>query len=209
MVEAGIEAQLIDDVVAFRLGARDTDDPAAPDLGDLANHRANRAGSCGDHQRLAGLRPADLQQAGIIGHAPHAEHPQRRRDRGLRRVDLADRVRLEQRKVLPAAIADDEVAGREAVEVGFDHLAHRAAGHHLADRDRRRVRRRVAHAAAHVGIERQIDGAGEQFARPWLRRRALLEPEVVRSRPALRPLREDDAAVDLAHLGPPREASPR
>ena len=59
-----------------------------------------------------------------------------------------------------------------------DHLADRAALHHAADRHRLGVGRPVAHAPAHVGIEREPDGAQEDFARAGRRHRTFLEAEI-------------------------------
>jgi len=59
-------------------------------------------------------------------------------------------------------------------------LAHRAALHHAADRHRRRIGRAVAHASAHIGIERQPDRAQQDLALTGRGRRAILDPEVRR-----------------------------
>ena len=63
---------------------------------------------------------------------------------------------------------------------GF-HPADRAADHDRAEFHRRRVGRRVAHPSAHVGIERQVDGAQQHLARAGLRKRNLLDAEVIGS----------------------------
>ena len=62
-----------------------------------------------------------------------------------------------ERVLLPAETVLDDVAHLETGMVGLDDLADRAARHHLADADRGRVGRRVAHAPAHVGVERKVD----------------------------------------------------
>ena len=81
MIEAIVEAEFVLDVVAFVLAAGDADRARALDLRDLPDRRADRAGGRRDHHGLAGLRLADIEQAGIGGHAGHAEHADRGRDR--------------------------------------------------------------------------------------------------------------------------------
>ena len=102
---------------------------------------------------------------------------------------------------LPAQPLLDDVAGLEVGVVRLDHLADRAAGHDLADADRRRVGGGIAHAPAHVGIERQVDDAHEDLAGPGLRRRHFLDAEIGFGRLARRPTRENDTAVGLGDHG--------
>jgi hypothetical protein len=71
-----------------------------------------------------------------------------------------------------------DVALGEAGIVRRDHLADRAGLHHAADRHRLGIGRPVAHAPAHVGIERKPDGAEENFTGAGRRHRAILEAEV-------------------------------
>ena len=74
----------IDDVVAFLRSAGDADDAAALDLGDLAGDRPDGAGGTGEHDRLAGLRLADIEQAEISGQPGHAQRAQVDRQRRKR-----------------------------------------------------------------------------------------------------------------------------
>ena len=85
-----------------------------------------------------------------------------------------------QRMGLPAGARQHDVALGKAGIVRGDHLAHRAAFHHAADRHRRRIGRPVAHAPAHIGIERQPDGAQQHLALAGRRRRVFLDAEVGR-----------------------------
>ncbi len=55
---------------------------------------------------------------------------------------------------------------------------HRAAFHHAIHRHRRGIGRAVAHAAAHIGIERQPDRAQQHLACAWRRHRIILEAEI-------------------------------
>ena len=141
VIDAGIEAELLLDVVAFVLAAGDADRARTLDLRDLADRRADRAGRRRDHDGLAGLRLADVEQPGIGGHAGHAEHADRGRDRRELRIDLAQALAVGDRVRLPARARQHDVALGEARIVGGDDLAHGAAFHHAADRHRRGVGR--------------------------------------------------------------------
>src|SRR5580704_9141624 len=70
---------------------------------------------------------------------------------------------------LPAGRADGEVAHCEPGIGGCDHLAHGFTGHYLADLDRLGVGLLLAQPAAHVGVDRQPDRAGDDLAgtRGW------------------------------------------
>ncbi len=73
VVDRHVEAELFGQHPAFFGAAGDPDHPAAVDLGDLADHRADRAGRRRHHHLLAVLERADLEQAEIGGEAGHAE----------------------------------------------------------------------------------------------------------------------------------------
>ncbi len=62
IIDTGIEAEFLNDVAALDRAAGNTDDPAAFDLGDLANQRTDRPGSGRDDHGFAGLRLADIKQ---------------------------------------------------------------------------------------------------------------------------------------------------
>ena len=102
---------------------------------------------------------------------------------------------------LPAEPILDDVADLVAGMVGLDDLAHRAARHDLADSDGRGVGGGIAHAPAHVGIEREIDDAHENLARPGLGHRHLLDAEIGFGRLGRRAAGKDDAAMGLGDHG--------
>ena len=102
VVEAGVEAEFLLDEAALPFAAGDADDATALDLGDLADHRADRPGRRRHDERLAGLRFADVEQAGVGGQARHPEHAQRVGDRAERGVDLLHSLAIGQRVLLPA-----------------------------------------------------------------------------------------------------------
>ena len=74
VVQRDVEAELVQQGLALLLTAGDPDRTGALDLRDLADRRADRAGGRGDHDGLARLRPADLEESGVRREARHAEH---------------------------------------------------------------------------------------------------------------------------------------
>src|SRR4026207_1688860 len=77
-----------------------TAEPTAPDAADPRTAPPPR--------RLPRLRPTEVEQAHIGGHAGHAEHAQRGGDRRLLRVELSERAALGHRVALPADEAEHE-----------------------------------------------------------------------------------------------------
>ena len=206
MVDAGVEAKLVHDVAAFVRPAGDADGAGALEPGDLADDRADRAGRGRNHHRLARLRPTDVEQPGIGGHARHAEHAERGRDRRQRGVDLSHELPTGDGVGLPAIRAEHDVAHGKAVIIRGHNLADGAAFHHLADADRRGVRRRIAHPSAHVGIERQPQRAEQHLAHARRRDRHVLDAEITFVGLADRPRRQHDPLAGSA-LGKHRVSS--
>src|SRR4029079_8962722 len=69
VVDAGVEAQLVHDVVALRLAAGDADCARAFQFRDLTDHAADRARGGGYHHGFARLRLADVEQPDPGGNA--------------------------------------------------------------------------------------------------------------------------------------------
>src|SRR3712207_4529773 len=61
MVQACVEAQLVDRVAALFRSARNADHARAFDLADLANDGADGTGRSSDNQRLSRLRPPGMR----------------------------------------------------------------------------------------------------------------------------------------------------
>ena len=76
---------------------------------------------------------------------------------------------------LPAARTQHDVTGREAGIAGGDHLADGFTRHHFAGLHGRGVGFSVGNPAAHIGVDRQKDGAGDHLARGGRRDRILAE----------------------------------
>ena len=187
VVDRRVEAQRVDEIAALVAAAGDAHGARALDFRDLPDHRADRPGGGGDRDGLAGLRLADGRKARVGGHARHAEHAERRRYRRAARIELAQARAVRHRVILPAAIAEHDVARLESGMPRIRHLVDRAADHRLTDLDGLRVGPRRAHAPAHVGIEREPQRAQQHLALARLRRRALFEAEIARLRRALGP----------------------
>ena len=160
-----VEAELVEQRLALLLAAGDADGARALDLGDLADGRADRSGGGSDHDGLARLAagrsragPAYAVNPGMpstpsaveIG---AADGSSRRTARRRRSRASASRSRTAPRRPGRYVRARDSTTSQTVPPT-----------HHVADLDRGGVRRRGAHPAAHVGVERQVDGAQQHLA---------------------------------------------
>ena len=146
------------------------------------------------HHGLAGSRMATQQpKYRLIRHSEHAVGGRI----SANWIDLAQRRPAANGVFLPAQPVLDDVAGGEAGMVRFHHLADRAAGHHLAQPDRCGIGCRVAHAAALVRIEREVDHAYQHLARPRLGHGDFLDAEIGFGRLGRRPAHKNDAAMGI------------
>src|SRR5580700_10114554 len=89
MVEAGVKTKFIPNKPAFLFATGNADDPAAFDLGDLADDRTDSARSRCDNNCLSGLWFSDVQQTGIGGETRHTEHTECVGKRDERSIDLS------------------------------------------------------------------------------------------------------------------------
>ena len=76
VVDGGVEAQIVDDVLALLGSAGDADRVAPLDLGDLTGDHADGTGRPGDDHGFAGFRLTDVEQAEIGRHSGRAEDTQ-------------------------------------------------------------------------------------------------------------------------------------
>src|SRR6202008_1099727 len=114
VIDGGIEAEFGRQPLAFVRAAGDADHAASLDFRDLANDRPDRTGGGRDHDRLAFPRLANVKQPEISGEAGEAVHAQQMRHR----FDLRHFGQLPggyNRVILPAGIAEHEVAGYETL----------------------------------------------------------------------------------------------
>src|SRR5439155_13896934 len=103
VIDRGIEAEFRSQPVALVLAAGDADDAAALYFSDLADDRPNRAGGGRDHDGLAGLRLADIEQSEIGGEPGDTVDAEEMRHR-LDLRHLAQMLCRDDSVVLPAGI---------------------------------------------------------------------------------------------------------
>lgn len=147
-------------------GPGDPDDARSGGLGQLAGHRADRAGRRRNDDRLAGLWLADIADPDPRGEPGHPQRAQvgARRD-ALRDVDRIDERRVRDHRVLlPAEEALHLLSDGVGRTVGRDHLAERGGAHDLADPDRRQVGRGVVDPHAVRRVERDPIDAHQRLA---------------------------------------------
>jgi len=202
VVDAGVEAQLLDHVVALVLAAGDADRAAAVQPGELADHRADRARRRRDDDGFALLGLADHHQTPPRRHTRHAEHGERGRERRGIGIELHRRDAGRHGVALPARIFGDEVAFLEAGIFGLHDLADGAADHGIAQIDVGSVALGLGHAPAHVGIERHPDGARQILAVLGLGDWRVDDIEIVVGRLALRARLQQHATIG-GHGVPP------
>ena len=80
------------------------------------------------------------------------------------RVDLALAGAVREVVLAPALHADDAIALAKLGVARLDHFADGSAVEHLADLEGRHVRLDVAHAAAHVRVDRHVQVAHQSLA---------------------------------------------
>ena len=146
VVDARVEAEVLDDPAALLVGAGDADDASRIlDPRDLARDRADATGRAGHDDGLARLRATDLEQPEVRGDAGRAVDAQHVLGRDPRRHDLARVLARERPVVLPARQAHHEVARVVPVAATLDDLAEPGRAHDVTDADRRQVRVLLAH----------------------------------------------------------------
>ncbi|MNR10920.1 hypothetical protein D3C85_1271940 [compost metagenome] len=167
---------------------------------DLPHHRAHRAAGRGHHHGFAGLGLADVQQAHVAGEAGHAQHAQRI-GRMLGIGPQAHQARaVGYGVVLPAGLRQHPFAGLVLRMIGDLDPRDGAAHHGLADLNGLGIGRGVAHAAAHIGIQGQIDRAQQHLAWAGLRHFARFQAEIAVGGLAVRARGKHDTAVDQRRL---------
>src|ERR1019366_10050405 len=144
VVDAGIEAELLDDPLALRRAAGNADGPAALDLRELPDRLADGPRSAGDDDGLAGLRLAHVHEAEVRGHSRHAENIEPLRQRADAQVDLRERglgqlPGTETRVLLNPERTRDAMADGELRARRHHDGADAAGAHDFADADRRDV----------------------------------------------------------------------
>src|SRR6185437_5714613 len=123
VIDAGVEAELVNDVVALGPAARDADGATAADLRELADDAANGARRRGDDDRLSGPWLPDLEQAEPRGESRHAENAEVVRSRDVACVDLRHVGAVCDAVALPAQLRQHLVTDAYARVARVDHFA--------------------------------------------------------------------------------------
>src|SRR5688500_17475315 len=116
VVDARVEAQLLDHVITLLAAAGEPDRTAAASLRELPHHASHCAARGADGDRLAGLGLADSDEAVPRRHARHTHGAEICRQRNTGRVDLAQhaaRAAVDDTVLLPAAHTDNGIADSE------------------------------------------------------------------------------------------------
>src|SRR5262249_46532488 len=177
-VNTGVKAQFVDDIRTFLIAAGDADGAATLDLGDLSDHAADRTRGSGDDYRLTWHWSADVEQGNVGRHSWHAQNPQEIRNWALLGVDLAHSFAIGDSEFLPTVVAKNQFSLDESRVVGLDDLADGTADHHLAKFCGLGIGSPGAHAAAHVGVQRQVDSVAQELAWGRLGQGRLLQGKV-------------------------------
>ena len=200
MIEAIIEAEFVLDVVALFLPPATptarapliraiwpTAEPTAPEAAATTNG-------------FAGLRLADVEQAGIGGHAGHAEHADRGRDRRDLRIDFPSPLPSEIAWVCQPAY--DSTMSPSAKPGLFDAITSRPC--RLPSRRRSALaEHRTAHCSCARAYRDQATarGAQQDLTRTGRRRRVFLDTEIGWLRLADGTGDENHALCGLGHAG--------
>ena len=99
-------------------------------------------------------------------------------------------------EVLPTGLRQHPLARLEVGMVGRLHARHGASHHRLADLDGFGIGRRVAHAAAHIGVQRQVHGTQQHLAGAGLRDVPGFQTEIAVCGFAVRARGKHDTAID-------------
>lgn len=162
VVEAAIEAELVDDEVKLLVGADGADNLQALALGDLANDLADSTGSTADEDGLAGLGLANLLVRRPSGQTGHAEGTEEEAEvlKAVLVVDLgldnlADLGLGEGGILGNGQMGNNEVTGLVVGVVGLEDLGDGVVGDGATELVSGSVGldAGVTHAAALVGVE--------------------------------------------------------
>ena len=174
VVDTGVKAQFVDHIRALLCPARNAHHSATARFGEHAHCAAYRARSGINHHRLASFRFTNFEQAIPSCDARHAHRTKVRGQRHwavLYLAQSAHSITIDDAVLLPAAHAHHFIAHCIFGMARFNHLADRAANHHLANGLRCRIAFGIVHSPAHVRIKAQVMVLHEHlaFLQSWQR----------------------------------------
>jgi hypothetical protein len=193
VVDAPVEAELVDDPRALLVGSGDADDPTAHDPRDLPHDRPGRPRGRRHDDRLTRLGLADVEQPEIGGHPGRTEDAHH----GPHVGDVLELGRVQvvshDVEVLPPGERRDDVADLVGRAATLYDAADPAAPHDLADLDGRQVALAPVEPGAHGGVDAQVHGAHQRLALGQLGHGRLDELEIG-------VVHEPDRSVDEPYL---------
>ena len=169
VVDAGVEAEVLDDNPALLRSPGDADHAGAEDPGDLPGDRTGGAGRGGDHHGVARLRAADLSHPEIGRGTAGSVNAHDRALVILPGDRRAEDVVTDDHVFLKSGQRGDDVADLVCGTTGLDDLSHTGGADDLADTDRWKVAGLIVEPGAHRGVQADVGGAQQRLAFRGLR----------------------------------------
>ena len=195
VINRGIKTKLFRQITGLGRATRDPHHTTAFELGNLTNGRTHSTRGRRHHQRFTGLWFSNGQEAGIGRHSRHAQNAQGRRYRCIGRIDFPQTLAFENGMALPSAHAFDKITRFELRMATFQNLTDRSAHHHRTQSHRRGIGGAIIHAAAHIGIKREVMHFHQHLALGGLSDRYFFQTEIRRNRRAHGPRGQNNPLV--------------
>ena len=182
VVDARIEAEVLDDVAALFVAARDPNRATAFDLGNLTRHGAGCPRGCRNDHRFAFLGLAHRDEPRIGGNPGRTENPEcvprihRARKRGGKRLVV------EQGVLLPTHEVRHDVTDLVPVALRLDHAARHCRTYDPAYLDGWQVALRRREPGANRRVDSHVERLEESLALFELRDRLLVGSEIILGR---------------------------
>ena len=158
VVDAGIEAEVLNNNSALLRPPGDADHAGAEDTGDLPGDRAGGAGRGGDHHGVARLRAADLFHPEVGCGATGSVDAHDGALVALPGNRRAEDVIADEHIFLKSGQRGDDVAHLVCGTTGLDDLSHTGGTDDLADTNGREIARLVVEPGSHRGVQADVGG---------------------------------------------------
>ena len=154
IINRHVIADIVGQPLALFLTARDPNDAATRDLGNLTDHGTGCTGRARHDNRITRLRAAMFQQSEIGG---HPGSPQGSQIGGQQLIirHLVQFTARHMRIILPAQHAHGLVTNGKSGMTRFDHGANAGTAHHFANFSRRNIAADILHPAFLCWIKAQ------------------------------------------------------